>query len=77
MGTSSKNATGGGRCTNVAKEVDYVNYFCTYSFLYHKKEMLSDRVRMDAYFNAVLENKHQFKDKVSLLLLFDINHVWL
>ncbi|KAK2363295.1 protein arginine N-methyltransferase PRMT10 [Trifolium repens] len=28
--------------------------------------MLSDRVRMDAYFNAVLENKHQFKDKVVL-----------
>ena len=76
MGTSSENATGGGRGTNVAKEVDYVNYFCTYSFHYHKTEMLSDRVRMDAYFNAVLENKHQFKDKVSLLL-FDINHVWL
>ncbi|WJX72824.1 class I-like SAM-binding methyltransferase super [Trifolium repens] len=66
MGTSSENATGGGRGTTVAKEVDYVNYFCTYSFLYHKKEMLSDRVRMDAYFNAVLENKHQFKDKVVL-----------
>ncbi|KAK2397628.1 calcineurin B protein [Trifolium repens] len=28
--------------------------------------MLSDRVRMDAYFNAVLENNHQFKDKVVL-----------
>lgn len=66
MGTSSENAAAVGRGTAVPKEVDYANYFCTYSFLYHQKEMLSDRVRMDAYFNAVFENKHHFKDKVVL-----------
>ncbi|KAG6502832.1 hypothetical protein ZIOFF_035120 [Zingiber officinale] len=50
----------------VDKEVDFANYFCTYAFLYHQKEMLADRVRMDAYFNAVFQNKHHFKGKVVL-----------
>lgn len=50
----------------VDKGVDFANYFCTYGFLYHQKEMLSDRVRMDAYFNSVFQNKHHFKDKVVL-----------
>ncbi|KAL0886718.1 hypothetical protein Bca101_010701 [Brassica carinata] len=61
--------TGGGRKLSapvVDKEVDYANYFCTYSFLYHQKDMLSDRVRMDAYFNAVFENKHHFAGKTVL-----------
>ncbi|GAU38341.1 hypothetical protein TSUD_395950 [Trifolium subterraneum] len=69
MGTSSENTAGGNRGIAVSKEIDYANYFCTYSFLYHKKEMLSYRARMDAYFNAVFENRHHFKDKVILLLL--------
>ncbi|KAI4335775.1 hypothetical protein L6164_014385 [Bauhinia variegata] len=61
---SSENAVGGGR--TVDKGVDFANYFCTYSFLYHQKEMLSDRVRMDAYFNAIFENKHHFNEKTVL-----------
>ncbi|MQM06508.1 hypothetical protein Taro_039332, partial [Colocasia esculenta] len=40
----------------VDKGADFANYFCTYGFLYHQKEMLSDRVRMDAYYNAVFDN---------------------
>lgn len=52
--------------TSVDKDVDFANYFCTYAFLYHQKEMLSDRVRMDAYFNAVFQNKHHFLGKTVL-----------
>ncbi|ONK81012.1 uncharacterized protein A4U43_C01F24290 [Asparagus officinalis] len=55
-----------GNGSSVDKGVDFANYFCTYAYLYHQKEMLSDRVRMDAYFNAVFQNKHHFKDKVVL-----------
>ncbi|KAH9761943.1 protein arginine N-methyltransferase PRMT10 [Citrus sinensis] len=56
---------GGGTAT-VDKEVDFANYFCTYAFLYHQKEMLSDRVRMDAYFNSIFQNKHHFQGKTVL-----------
>ncbi|XP_071716597.1 protein arginine N-methyltransferase PRMT10-like [Rutidosis leptorrhynchoides] len=57
--TSNGNAT-------VDKGVDFANYFCTYAFLYHQKEMLSDRVRMDAYYNSVFKNKHHFIGKTVL-----------
>ncbi|XP_073014455.1 protein arginine N-methyltransferase PRMT10 [Typha latifolia] len=60
------NATGPGGGPAVDKGVDFANYFCTYAYLYHQKEMLSDRVRMDAYYNAVFQNKHHFRDKVVL-----------
>ncbi|CAA0833669.1 Protein arginine N-methyltransferase PRMT10 [Striga hermonthica] len=50
----------------VDKGVDFANYFCTYGFLYHQKEMLCDRVRMDAYYNAIFENKHHFEGKAVL-----------
>ncbi|KAK9071328.1 hypothetical protein SSX86_009896 [Deinandra increscens subsp. villosa] len=50
----------------VDKGVDFANYFCTYAFLYHQKEMLSDRVRMDAYLNSVFKNKHHFIGKTVL-----------
>ncbi|XP_078432339.1 protein arginine methyltransferase 10 [Wolffia australiana] len=51
----------------VDKEVDFANYFCTYGYLYHQKEMLSDRVRMDAYYNAVFDNAAvHIRDKVVL-----------
>lgn len=52
--------------TAVDKGVDFANYFCTYSFLYHQKEMLSDRVRMDAYYNSIFQNKHHFLGKTVL-----------
>ncbi|KAG0463888.1 hypothetical protein HPP92_019508 [Vanilla planifolia] len=50
----------------VDKGVDFANYFCTYAFLYHQKEMLSDRVRMDAYYDAIFKNKQHFAGKVVL-----------
>ncbi|KAL7587334.1 protein arginine N-methyltransferase PRMT10 [Lactuca sativa] len=50
----------------VDKEVDFANYFSTYAFLHHQKEMLSDRVRMDAYYNSVFHNKHHFIGKTVL-----------
>ncbi|XP_019432103.1 PREDICTED: protein arginine N-methyltransferase PRMT10-like [Lupinus angustifolius] len=65
MGTSA-NAGGGRSGAALDKDVDYAQYFCTYSFLYHQKEMLSDRVRMDAYFNAIFENKRHFIGKTVL-----------
>lgn len=48
------------------KAADFANYFCTYAFLYHQKEMLSDRVRMEAYYSSIFKNARQFKDKVVL-----------
>nr|AAL32019.1 At1g04870/F13M7_12 [Arabidopsis thaliana] len=66
MGGRAAGTGGGGPSAPVDKEVDYAQYFCTYSFLYHQKDMLSDRVRMDAYFNAVFQNKHHFEGKTVL-----------
>ncbi|KAE7998834.1 hypothetical protein FH972_003336 [Carpinus fangiana] len=65
---SYQNGVGGGErsATGVDKGVDFAQYFCTYAFLYHQKEMLSDRVRMDAYFNAIFQNKHHFQGKAVL-----------
>ncbi|KAJ8751584.1 hypothetical protein K2173_016831 [Erythroxylum novogranatense] len=69
MGSHQNSVTvngGGGGAAMVDKGVDFANYFCTYAFLYHQKEMLSDRVRMDAYFNAIFQNKHHFHGKTVL-----------
>lgn len=63
MGDRSSGSNGG---LQVDKGVDFAQYFCTYAFLYHQKEMLCDRVRMDAYFNAIFKNKHHFEGKVRL-----------
>ncbi|KAF8393258.1 hypothetical protein HHK36_021499 [Tetracentron sinense] len=68
---SSANVDAGDRTTNcdgvsVDKGVDFANYFCTYGFLYHQKKMLCDRVRMDAYFNAIFDNKEHFHGKTVL-----------
>ncbi|KAL5836082.1 hypothetical protein ACOSQ4_015579 [Xanthoceras sorbifolium] len=63
--TSNGEAGVGGGAT-VDKGVDFAQYFCTYAFLYHQKEMLSDRVRMDAYYNAIFQNKHHFQGKTVL-----------
>ncbi|GMN44765.1 hypothetical protein TIFTF001_013969 [Ficus carica] len=43
---SSRNGGGGGG-GSVDKGVDFAQYFCTYSFLYHQKEMLCDRAVLD------------------------------
>lgn len=75
MGSSANGVTGsrsngggggGGGGATVDKGVDFANYFCTYAFLYHQKEMLSDRVRMDAYFNSIFQNKNHFAGKTVL-----------
>jgi type I protein arginine methyltransferase len=52
--------------TEEAKALDYANYFCSYSFLYHQKQMLMDHVRMRAYHSAIMANKDLFKGKVVL-----------
>lgn len=67
-GVAGSRSSNGGGGASVDKGVDFANYFCTYAFLYHQKEMLSDRVRMDAYFNSIFENKSHFLGKVSITL---------
>ncbi|GKV00742.1 hypothetical protein SLEP1_g13382 [Rubroshorea leprosula] len=67
MGSSGNGVVGGGGGNGVVdKGVDFAQYFCTYAFLYHQKEMLCDRVRMDAYYNAIFKNKHHFQGKTVL-----------
>lgn len=48
------------------KAADFANYFCSYAYLYHQKQMLMDHVRMRAYFNAIMQNKSLFEGKVVL-----------
>jgi protein arginine N-methyltransferase 1 len=48
------------------KASDYANYFSSYAFLYHQKQMLSDNSRMCAYRDAIMQNKDCFKGKVVL-----------
>lgn len=47
-------------------DADFANYFCTYGYLYHQKDMLEDTQRMNAYYDAVRKNPRAFKDKVVL-----------
>jgi len=48
------------------KATDFANYFCSYAFLYHQKQMLTDHKRMEAYYSAVMDNADVFQDKVVL-----------
>eukprot|EP01013_Petalomonas_cantuscygni_P018278 TRINITY_DN35672_c0_g1_i1.p1 TRINITY_DN35672_c0_g1~~TRINITY_DN35672_c0_g1_i1.p1 ORF type:complete len:407 (+),score=112.73 TRINITY_DN35672_c0_g1_i1:38-1258(+) len=49
------------------KSADFANYFITYGFLYHQKQMLEDEHRMDSYYRAIKHNAAtHFKDKVVL-----------
>ncbi|KAE8675893.1 hypothetical protein F3Y22_tig00111640pilonHSYRG00088 [Hibiscus syriacus] len=68
MGSRTNGVAGGSSNRPVDKGADFANYFCSYACLYHQKEMLSDRVRMDAYYNAVFKNKHHFQGKLGPLL---------
>lgn len=52
--------------TEADKAADYANYFCSYSYLYHQKQMLMDHVRMRAYHSAIMNNKHLFEGKTIL-----------
>lgn len=45
---------------------DFANYFCTYAYIYHQKQMLTDDLRMQSYRDAIFENPNHFKDKVVL-----------
>ncbi|CAK0783778.1 hypothetical protein CVIRNUC_006978 [Coccomyxa viridis] len=45
---------------------DWANYFCTYAYLYHQKDMLEDHKRTGAYYQAVMQNRRQFEGKVVL-----------
>eukprot|EP01026_Neomeris_dumetosa_P044783 TRINITY_DN3792_c0_g2_i3.p1 TRINITY_DN3792_c0_g2~~TRINITY_DN3792_c0_g2_i3.p1 ORF type:complete len:468 (-),score=63.65 TRINITY_DN3792_c0_g2_i3:547-1950(-) len=45
---------------------DYANYFCTYAYLYHQKDMLEDHRRTGAYYNAVMNNRACFEGKAVL-----------
>ena len=40
--------------------------FVSYAFLYHQKQMLTDRVRMNAYHDAITLNEDMFRGKVVL-----------
>lgn len=51
---------------DAAKAADFANYFCSYAYLYHQKQMLMDHVRMRAYHNAIMLNKKLFEGKVVL-----------
>lgn len=52
--------------TEADRAADYANYFCSYGYLYHQKQMLMDHVRMRAYHSAIIQNKDLFKDKIVL-----------
>ncbi|CAG9460576.1 unnamed protein product [Pedinophyceae sp. YPF-701] len=48
------------------ESTDFANYFCTYGYLYHQKDMLEDHKRTGAYYRAVMNNKKCFEGKVVL-----------
>jgi type I protein arginine methyltransferase len=52
--------------TEADKAADFANYFCSYAYLYHQKQMLMDHVRMRAYHSAIMSNKSLFEGKVVL-----------
>jgi len=45
---------------------DFANYFCVYGTIYHQKQMLSDDIRMQGYYDSIFKNKAQFQGKVVL-----------
>lgn len=45
---------------------DFANYFVSYGYLYHQKDMLQDKGRMDGYRNAILGNAKCFEGKTVL-----------
>ncbi|GMH89238.1 hypothetical protein TL16_g11394 [Triparma laevis f. inornata] len=47
-----------------AKASDFANYFCSYSQIFHQKQMLSDTIRMASYHSAIVGNPDCFKDKI-------------
>lgn len=62
--------TGAGRVSALdgaaPEDTDFANYFCTYAYIYHQKEMLEDHKRTGAYYMACMQNRAQFSGKVVL-----------
>mmetsp|Transcript_6345 Transcript_6345/g.18584 ORF Transcript_6345/g.18584 Transcript_6345/m.18584 type:complete len:414 (-) Transcript_6345:178-1419(-) len=48
---------------NAAKAADFANYFCSYAYLYHQKQMLTDHHRMSSYHQAIMRNRVLFEGK--------------
>jgi len=48
------------------KAADFANYFCSYAYLYHQKQMLTDLRRMSAYHDAIMKNAEVFQGKTVL-----------
>ncbi|EWM23599.1 Ribosomal L11 methyltransferase, PrmA [Nannochloropsis gaditana] len=46
-----------------AKAKDFAEYFCSYAYLYHQKQMLTDHRRMFAYHEAIMKNSSVFEGK--------------
>ena len=40
---------------------DFANYFCSYAYLYHQKQMLTDHHRMQSYHSSIMRNKVLFQ----------------
>lgn len=66
MSTNAKESLSGAIEGKAPDATDFANYFCTYGFLYHQKEMLEDHKRTGAYYQAVIANKRQFAGKTVL-----------
>ena len=52
--------------TEAEKASDFANYFCSYAYLYHQKQMLSDGVRMAAYRDAIFAHAELFEGRAVL-----------
>lgn len=52
--------------SDAEKAADFANYFISYGYISHQKQMLTDTVRMRAYNSAILKNKDIFEGKVVL-----------
>ncbi|KAG7672538.1 hypothetical protein Ndes2526B_g08945 [Nannochloris sp. 'desiccata'] len=65
-----RNGATGSRVSNLDGEApestDFANYFCTYAYIYHQKDMLEDHKRTGAYYQACMQNRGQFANKVVL-----------
>ena len=52
--------------TEADRAADFANYFCSYGYLYHQKQMLMDHVRMRAYHSAIMQNRGLFEGRTVL-----------
>ena len=50
-----------------SEQLDFANYFVSYGYLYHQKDMLEDQQRMTAYHDAVRLNPALFRGSLVAL----------